>query len=124
VVDCFSACPSDDSGACAKRCFAANAKGASEFAARLTCRFYFCATGTTCFPPDDPALPSIACDTENCGELRSACWLVPECYAITLCAGDCGGSSTCIEACKNAASPAAKAAFETWNACQLAQCLG
>lgn len=120
----MSACPPGDGETCEAACFSANAKGAKEFVARWVCRMAFCATGETCFDPDDPQLPDITCDNENCLELRNACWLIPECYLLSVCVASCGGSSACLENCKNAQPPDVKKAFEEWNVCLLAQCLG
>jgi hypothetical protein len=119
--DCTSACASGD-WMCLQACFQANPKGAVEIQQRLVCRFAYCATGATCLDED---VEAINCSNQYCMVVRTKCWLIPECYLISVCAGSCSGSPTpaaCIDECKAAQPASAVQALEAFTDCSIANC--
>jgi hypothetical protein len=121
IENCFGDCPGTISD-CFAYCFAQYPKYVDIYLEDHACFTHFC--GEACDIPSTLDEKCQSCIDGPCVANRLECEIDPGCFLLSLCIGECGFDSPCVEACHAAADPHALELFEAYHLCKALKCNG
>jgi hypothetical protein len=121
IEDCFSACPGGIAS-CFEQCFAQHPSFVDLWLADHACFTHFCSE--PCSGPSRLDEKCDSCINGPCVASRLSCELHEGCFVLSICIGECGSDSPCVEACHTKADPVALELFETHHLCKVLKCNG